>query len=50
MGLDDHGRLAACLAGPGTTVIGACQCADLDADNDMDLEDFAAFQIAFEGE
>ncbi len=47
--LDDHGRFVGCLAGPGTAAIGACQCADLDEDDDVDLEDFAGFQVAFEG-
>lgn len=45
--LADHGRFVGCLVGPGTTAIGACQCADLDEDDDVDLEDFADFQVAF---
>lgn len=47
--LDDHQKLAGCLAGPGTGAHGACQCADLDGNNDVDLGDFAAFQILFAG-
>ncbi|UCC29338.1 MAG: hypothetical protein JSU86_14190 [Phycisphaerales bacterium] len=47
--LADHGRFVGCLAGPGPAAIGACQCADLDEDDDVDLEDFAGFQVAFEG-
>lgn len=47
--LDDHGKLVGCLAGPSGGAEGACQCADLDGDNDVDLADFAAFQVLFQG-
>ena len=50
VGLDDHGRVAACLFGPGTTATGVCRCADIDTDGDVDLEDFAKFQVSFQGE
>lgn len=35
---------AACVDGPGVAVIGECVCADLDADQDVDLDDFADYQ------
>lgn len=47
--LDDLGKLVGCLAGPSGGAEGACQCADLDGDNDIDLGDVAAFQVLFEG-
>jgi len=47
--LVDGVRLIACLAGPNGGVEGPCQCADLDADSDVDLRDFADFQSLLEG-
>jgi hypothetical protein len=36
-----------CFLGPDIPATGACQCADLDEDDDVDLEDFAVFQNGF---
>lgn len=47
--LDDHGKLLGCLVGPGGGAPGACQCADLDSSNSVDLRDIAEFQMLFEG-
>jgi len=38
-----------CLGGPAVATGSQCECIDFDADTDVDLADFAAFQIAFEG-
>ena len=38
-----------CFLGPGISATGPCQCADLDEDDDVDLEDFSIFQNAFGG-
>jgi len=47
--LDDGGKLIGCLSGPMGGAEGPCQCADLDADVDVDLSDFASFQTLLEG-
>jgi hypothetical protein len=36
-----------CFLGPDIPATGVCQCADLDEDYDVDLEDFAVFQNGF---
>jgi hypothetical protein len=43
------GIIVTCLSGPGGTVARECTCADIDGDMDVDLADFAAFQVAFRG-
>jgi len=43
--LADFASLAGCMAGPGSDVATECGCADMDFDGDVDLRDFAAFQI-----
>jgi hypothetical protein len=40
---------AACLAGPGRAVPSSCAGFDLDADDDIDLLDFASFQATLSG-
>jgi hypothetical protein len=47
VGLPDFVEFAACLSGPGGGAPPSCACADLDADDDVDLVDHAAFQSAF---
>ena len=44
--LDDMGNLHGCLSGPQGGLGPGCLCVDLDADDDVDLADFAAFQEA----
>jgi hypothetical protein len=44
--LSDHAGLADCLAGPdGGLAFPSCECFDLDASGDVDLLDFAEFQV-----
>jgi hypothetical protein len=47
----DHADLAdlvGCLTGPDGALAGGCACLlDIDQDEDLDLQDYAAFQIAF---
>ena len=46
--LFDHGDFVPCLDGPGAELADpACRCFDFDADEDIDLLDFAEFQILF---
>jgi hypothetical protein len=47
--LDDHSMLPGCLLGPGAAVSDICMCTDFDRDGDVDLQDVAGCQIAFEG-
>ena len=47
--LPDLSGLATCLDGPELGLGEGCACHDLDADGDVDLHDFAAFQAAFTG-
>lgn len=42
--LADFSNYSACLTGPGQLFPAGCGCHDLDADGDVDLLDFAAFQ------
>jgi len=50
VGLADHVVLVQCITGPDAGPIGAgCACVDLDVDDDVDLYDFAEFQVIFEG-
>jgi len=50
VGLADHAVLVQCITGPDAGPIGAaCACVDLDVDDDVDLYDFAQFQVVFEG-
>lgn len=46
---EDVSKLVGCLSGPSGGAAGACQCADLDGDGDVDIGDVAAFQAVFEG-
>lgn len=43
----DFTALADCLTGPGIGILGGCNDADLDLDADVDLADFAVFQLNF---
>ena len=45
--LADFQVFADCLAGPDATPPGGCSSQDADGDGDVDLDDFADFQIAF---
>ena len=45
--MDDHKKLMECWAGPGEGIESTCSPADLDFDDDVDLNDFAIFQLAF---
>ena len=48
--LFDFGAFTDCLTGPGGGLIEpGCICFDLDRDEDVDLDDFLAFQFAFTG-
>jgi dienelactone hydrolase len=44
---EDYAPIAACLTGPGVTLVSGCEGADLDFDCDCDLEDIARFQNAY---
>lgn len=47
VGLVDYSEIAGCISGPAAPLIGQqCACADLDADDDVDLHDFAELQRA----
>jgi hypothetical protein len=46
--LTDLAALANCLTGPGGGIDPGCRCKDMDDDGDVDLEDFAGFQGAFD--
>jgi len=50
--LRDFYFVAECIAegGPGTDARRGCHFADMDADTDVDLHDFGAFQVAFTGD
>jgi hypothetical protein len=46
----DYADLASCLAGPAAGLSNpGCGCFDLDRDDDVDLLDFANFQVLFAG-
>jgi len=45
--LADYPAFEACLAGPGAPMPACCGLADMDDDNDCDLDDFALYQQAF---
>ncbi|HEY3246493.1 MAG TPA: FG-GAP-like repeat-containing protein [Phycisphaerae bacterium] len=47
--LTDHALFTGCLTGPGGGVPADCAGADLQADNDVDLGDFAQFESGFTG-
>ncbi|MFH0981014.1 MAG: hypothetical protein V2A79_05695 [Planctomycetota bacterium] len=47
--LRDAAGFRACLAGPGGSVHPVCNPFDFDADGDLDLVDFAGFQVAYTG-
>jgi len=47
--LIDHARFANCLSGPSGGLGPNCACFDLDADGDVDMRDFAAFEVGFTG-
>ena len=48
--LFDHGDFVPCLKGPGVGLNDpACRCFDFDRDEDIDLIDFAEFQVFFLG-
>jgi len=44
----DLDRLVKCSSGEGVAITGGCECADSDLDGDVDLADFAAYQLAFD--
>jgi hypothetical protein len=46
---DDFALLQSCLLGPDAGPQQNCPCFDLDADDDVDLRDLAAFQTSFTG-
>jgi len=43
----DFAAFAGCLAGPGIGILAGCNDADLDLDEDVDVVDFASFQLNF---
>ncbi len=47
--LTDYGLFVNCITGPGGEFSPGCSCADANGDRDVDLGDFAAFQVAFTG-
>jgi choice-of-anchor C domain-containing protein len=47
--LNVYGEFSQCINGPGAGTGEFCTCADLDGDHDVDLQDFAAFQVNFAG-
>lgn len=47
VGLDDFAEFLACVAGPLAELAPECESWDFQSDNDVDLFDFAQFQIAF---
>ncbi len=47
--LDDYTDLEACLDGPGGVLSVGCECFDFDSDNDVDLKNYAAFQVGVTG-
>lgn len=47
--LADHALFGPCVSGPGNAIAGGCGCADVDADNDVDLRDWKFFQDGFSG-
>jgi hypothetical protein len=48
--LADYAELHTCASGPGGEPVDpSCACFDLDADQDVDMEDVAAFQRLFSG-
>ncbi len=47
--LNDHAAVVDCMTGPGGGVPANCDCADLDEDNDVDLEDWSDFQLLIPG-
>ncbi|UCG17415.1 MAG: hypothetical protein JSV19_05170 [Phycisphaerales bacterium] len=47
--VDDFVELEACLLGPGGGLGAGCGCFDFDDSSDVDLFDFAEFQVAFTG-
>lgn len=46
--LDDFAVFCDCLTGPGSGIISGCDWANLDADTDVDLLDFAEFALVFD--
>ena len=48
--LDDYAQWTACVTGPGTGGLGpGCAAFDFDGDLDIDLIDYAEFQLVFTG-
>ena len=47
--LDDFVGFEPCLLGPGGGLGANCECFDMDDNGDVDLSDFAEFQVAFTG-
>jgi len=43
-------RFEVCLAGPGGGLGAGCACFDLDSSGEIDLLDFAEFQVLFTGQ
>ena len=48
--LDDMNAFDSCMGGPEDQLAIGCEVFDSDRDVDVDLADFAAFQVAFIGE
>jgi hypothetical protein len=47
--LEDVDAFVGCVAGPGGSAAGGCDCADADFDGDVDLRDFGGFQQRWAG-
>ena len=47
--LDDHDAFASCMTGPDVLYAPGCEVFDSDLDDNVDLKDAAALQLAFTG-
>ena len=43
---DISGEFSDCIEGPGTDIVEACSCPDVDDDRDVDIIDFAIFPVS----
>ena len=50
VGLTDHTTFVGCITGPGGSPSPVCEACDLQEDGDVDVDDFALFQLMFTGD